>query len=222
MKDRAGDGGAVSDVLHHLKQGGMCIITDDDDRENEGDVMVPAELITAEIISFMMRLARGIICVTVTPDIADQKGLKLMQRINADENVAKFTFSIDALPSYGLKSGVSAYDRALTIKTLTDNKSTIDDFIVPGHVFPLVGNAQGLAARRGHTEASLALAQLAGFKPMGVICEVIGDDGFVMRGQELVAFAAEYDIKIVTIENIVNFIKCEAGNEKNLSTKQTS
>lgn len=197
----------VKNAVERLRSGKMCIVIDGFDRENEGDIVLPAELITPEAINFMMREARGMICVPMTPEKASKLGLPLMTRVNADDSVAKFTISVDLISDDHQVTGVSAADRAATIRRIAESDASRGDFASPGHVFPLICHEGGLSRRAGHTEASVELLKIANLSPIAVICEVVKDDGSMARVPDLEKFAERHDLVILTIEDISKYIK---------------
>lgn len=182
-----------------VRAGEPIIISDSEDRENEGDLFVPADLITPEMINFMITHCRGLVCHTVTVPVAERLGLEPM--VEGDgHDIPAFTISVDGKPHFGVTSGTSAFDRARTILAILDESTTPDDFKRPGHVFPIVARLGLLRERPGHTEASCSLAERAGFRPSGVICEILADDGKMARMPQLEHFAREHRLKIVTID----------------------
>jgi len=181
----------------------MVIIVDDEDRENEGDVMVAAEKATPEVINFMARHACGLVCLSLTEARARELRLPLMVRDNTSHYNTAFTVSIEA--KHGVTTGISAYDRAKTIEVAIDENMTADDLARPGHVFPLIARKGGVLVRVGHTEASLDLARMAGLKPAGVICEVMKEDGQMARLPDLEAFAEQHGLKIVSIADLIQY-----------------
>ena len=193
----------VADILDDLRNGRMVILVDAEDRENEGDLVIPAQMATPEAINFMARFGRGLICLTMTEQRADQLRLELMTRHNGARNRTNFTVSIEA--KEGIATGISAHDRALTIATAIDPGKGHDDIVSPGHVFPLVAREGGVLVRAGHTEASVDLARMAGLLPAGVICEIMNDDGTMARMPDLVAFAQRHGLKIGTIEDLIAY-----------------
>ncbi len=199
----------IEDVLDDVRQGKMIIIVDDEDRENEGDLMIAAEKVTPEAITFMARYACGLICLSLTEERVRQLELPLMVQENTSPHNTAFTVSIEA--KEGVTTGISAYDRARTIQVAIDDSTTPDDLARPGHIFPLMAKKGGVLVRVGHTEASVDLARLAGLKPAGVICEIMKEDGTMARMPDLEKFAEKYNLKIVTIADL---IKYRTKNEK--------
>lgn len=199
----------IEDVLDDVRQGKMIIIVDDEDRENEGDLMIAAEKVTPEAITFMARYACGLICLSLTEERVRELELPLMVQDNTSPHKTAFTVSIEA--KEGVTTGISAYDRARTIQVAIDDNTTPDDLVRPGHIFPLMARKGGVLVRVGHTEASVDLARLAGLKPAGVICEIMKEDGTMARMPDLEKFAEKYNLKIVTIADL---IKYRTRNEK--------
>ena len=179
----------------------MVILVDDEDRENEGDLTMAAEFVTPEAINFMAKYGRGLICLPLDPKIADALNLPLMTKRNGSRYGTNFTVSIEARD--GIATGISAYDRALTIKTAVAEGARPDDLVSPGHVFPLRAKSDGVLSRTGQTEGSVDLARLAGLRPAAVICEIMKDDGSMARMPDLEIFAKEHDLKIVAVRDII-------------------
>ncbi len=194
---------SIEEALQDLKEGKMIIVVDDEDRENEGDLVLPAEKVTPEAINFMAMHGRGLICLAITPEIAERLKLELQPRRGVDPYGTAFTVSIDA--RYGITTGISAYDRAHTIKLVIDDNSKPEDFITPGHVFPIIARKGGVLVRAGHTEAAVDLARLCGMKPAGVICEIMKDDGTMARLPDLEKFAEKWGLKIITIRDLIAY-----------------
>lgn len=194
---------SIEEVLQDIRQGKMVIIVDDEDRENEGDVMIAAEKVTPEAITFMARFACGLICLSLTEERVRQLDLPLMVQENTSPYNTAFTVSIEA--KEGITTGISAYDRARTIQVAIDPGSTADDISRPGHIFPLAARSGGVLVRVGHTEASVDLARLAGLNPSGVICEVMKEDGTMARLPDLEIFAEKHGLKIVTIADLIKY-----------------
>lgn len=202
---------SIDDSLQDIREGKMVIIVDDEDRENEGDVMIAAEKVTPEAINFMARYACGLICLSLTEKRVRELKLPLMVEHNTSQYNTAFTISIEA--KHGVTTGISAYDRARTVQVAIDDNSTVDDISRPGHIFPLMARKGGVLVRVGHTEASVDLARLAGLKPAGVICEVMNEDGTMARLPDLKTFAEKHGLKIVTIADL---IKYKMRNEKHV------
>ncbi len=193
----------VEAAVNDLRFGKPVIVVDDDDRENEGDLIMPAEMASPEWLAFIVRHTTGIVCVALEGDRADALGLPLMWEDTTDPFGTAFTVTVDA--AHGITTGVSASDRARTIQLLADGASTADDFARPGHIFPLRAREGGVLARRGHTEAAVDLARLAGFQPVGLLCELVSDSGEMMRGDDLQSFAAENDLLVVSIDALAQY-----------------
>lgn len=196
----------VREAIEVIRRGGVVIVADDEDRENEGDLVCAAELVTPEIINFMATHGRGLVCLTLAPDIADRLDLPLMSDGRGqDPNGTAFTVSVDATPELGVSTGISAADRSRTIRVAVDPTSKPNDLIRPGHVFPLRAKPGGVLQRVGQTEASMDLARLAGLAPAGVICEILNADGTMARRPELEEFSAEHDMPFVTVAQIISY-----------------
>ena len=193
----------IGDVIEDIKNGKMVILVDDEDRENEGDLCMAAEHTTAETINFMARFGRGLICLSLSEDIADKLKLPMMVSQNRSRFGTAFTVSIEA--ARGVTTGISAQDRATTILTAIADDARPEDLVSPGHVFPIRARKGGVLVRTGQTEGSVDLARLAGLKPAGVICEIMKDDGTMARRPDLEIFAKEHDLKIVTIADLIKF-----------------
>ncbi len=193
----------IDDIIEDLRNGRMIILVDAEDRENEGDLVVPAQMATPDAINFMARYGRGLICLSVTERRAEQLRLESMTRRNGQRTGTAFTVSIEARE--GITTGISAHDRARTIATAIDPTKGPDDIVSPGHVFPLVAREGGTLVRAGHTEASVDLARMAGLYPAGVICEIMNDDGTMARMPDLVGFAQRHGLKIGTIEDLIAY-----------------
>jgi 3,4-dihydroxy 2-butanone 4-phosphate synthase/GTP cyclohydrolase II len=193
----------IEAALEDIRNGKMVILVDDEDLENEGDLAMAAELVTPEAINFMAKEGRGLICLTLTEDRADYLDLPLMVRDNTSSFGTAFTVSIEARK--GVTTGISAADRAQTIRVAIADESTAADLARPGHIFPLRAKRGGVMVRTGQTEGSVDLARLAGLKPAGVICEIMNDDGTMSRMPELTIFAERHDLKIVTVADLVAY-----------------
>ena len=194
---------SIPEILSDLKKGKVIVVIDDEDRENEGDLIVAAEFATPANINFMAKHGRGIICVPMESKRLEALGIDLMVSVNEDEFKTAWTVSIDA--RQGVTTGVSAYDRSRTIKLLIDPKTTKDDLARPGHIFPLRARDGGVLVRAGHTEACVDLMRLAGLAPAGAICEIMNDDGSMSRTPELVSFAKKHKLKICTIRDLIEY-----------------
>jgi 3,4-dihydroxy 2-butanone 4-phosphate synthase/GTP cyclohydrolase II len=191
------------EIIDEARNGRMFILVDDEDRENEGDLVIPAQMATPDAINFMARYGRGLICLALTKDRVDQLGLNLMSRNNGTRHETAFTTSIEAL--HGVTTGISAADRARTVAVAIDASNGPDQIVTPGHVFPLVARPGGVLVRAGHTEAAVDVARLAGLNPSGVICEIMNDDGSMARMDDLVAFAQFHKLKIGTIRDLIAY-----------------
>lgn len=193
----------TAEILDDLRQGKMVIIMDDEDRENEGDLIMAAEKVTPEAINFMARFGRGLICLTLTEDRCRELRLPLMVTDNQTPYSTNFTVSIEA--ARGVTTGISAADRALTVQVAVDKNSKPDDLVQPGHIFPLKAQPGGVLTRAGHTEAGCDLAQLAGCSPAAVIVEILNDDGSMARRADLEKFAQNHELKIGTIADLISY-----------------
>jgi len=197
---------AVSNAIEVIRSGGLVIVADDEDRENEGDLVCAADRVTPEIINFMATHGRGLVCLTLHPDIADRLDLALMtDGRGQDPNGTAFTVSIDAVLEKGVSTGISAADRARTIQVAVDPTSSPDDLVRPGHIFPLRAKAGGVLQRVGQTEASMDLARLAGLSAAGVICEILNADGTMARRPDLDEFSQRHDIPFITVAQIIAY-----------------
>ncbi|MCM2972961.1 bifunctional 3,4-dihydroxy-2-butanone-4-phosphate synthase/GTP cyclohydrolase II [Larsenimonas suaedae] len=193
----------IQELVDDIRQGKMVILMDDEDRENEGDLIMAAECVEASHINFMARHACGLICMPMTPARCTQLGLDLMVKRNGSGFGTKFTVSIEA--ATGVTTGISAADRARTVRAAAARGATEDDIVQPGHIFPLMAENGGVLRRAGHTEAACDLAAMAGFSPVGVICEIMNDDGSMARRPELEAFAERHGIRIGTIADLIHY-----------------
>lgn len=194
----------IESAIRDIRDGKIVIVVDDKNRENEGDFLAAAELITPEIINFMATHGRGLICAPITESISKRLGLNLMVGTNTDPQDTAFTVSVD-LKGNGVTTGISVSDRATTIKALIDKRTKPNQFSKPGHVFPLVAKNGGVLRRTGHTEAAIDLPRLAGLKPAGVIVEIMNEDGTMARVPDLVKVAKKFDLKIISIEDLVAY-----------------
>ncbi len=211
--DRRGDGAMRSgrripvatpdEIIDEARNGRMFILVDDEDRENEGDLIIPAQMATPEKINFMARHGRGLICLAITKARVDHLGLGLMTRQNGTRHETAFTVSIEARD--GVTTGISAADRARTVAVAIDAGKGADEILTPGHVFPLVARDGGVLVRAGHTEAAVDVSRLAGLNPSGVICEIMNEDGTMARLDQLLPFAERHDLKIGTIRDIIAY-----------------
>ena len=196
---------SIKDALAEFADGKFLIVTDDQSRENEGDLIVLAEKVTPEQTAFMVRHTTGILCVAIDRATAHRLDLPLMFEANQDKRKTAFTVSIDLID--GVTTGVSALERTLTIRAIANPQTSADDFSRPGHIFPLIAHSEGLTVRSGHTEAGVALAQLVGAKPAALLSEIVAEDGSMARGAGLRAFAAEHQITMVSIEELTTYWK---------------
>ena len=196
---------SIESVLEDVKIGRPIIVIDNEDRENEGDLFVASELINPKSINFMAKEGRGLICVSITSQRANELDLEPMERRNSSLHETNFTISVDAKKD--TTTGISAFDRSVTIKTLIDDNAKAIDLARPGHIFPIVGKDGGVLRRAGHTEASIDLSLLAGLKPSGVICEIMADDGSMARGNELEKFSRKHKLKISSIADLIGYLR---------------
>jgi 3,4-dihydroxy 2-butanone 4-phosphate synthase/GTP cyclohydrolase II len=194
----------VRAALADLRAGRMIVIVDDEDRENEGDLMIAAEMITPEAINFMATRARGLICMAITGERADALELNPMVSRNTSSGGTAFTVSVDA-KGRGVRTGISACDRAQTVLAIVDDDTGPEDLARPGHIFPLRACRNGVLERRGHTEAAVDLARLAGMNPSGVICEIANDDGTMACLPELIQFCCKYDLTMVSVADLARY-----------------
>ena len=191
----------IPEIIEEARQGRMFILVDEEDRENEGDLVIPAQFATPDKVNFMARYGRGLICLTLTPERTEQLGLDPMTPRNQTRMGTAFTVSIEARD--GVSTGISAHDRALTIATAIDPTKNARDIVSPGHVFPLTAREGGTLVRAGHTEASVDISRAAGLNPSAVICEIMNDDGTMARLPELIAFAQFHNLKIGAIDELI-------------------
>jgi 3,4-dihydroxy 2-butanone 4-phosphate synthase/GTP cyclohydrolase II len=194
---------SAEELIEEARNGRMFILVDDEDRENEGDLVIPAQFATPDAVNFMIRHARGLVCLALTRQRVDQLGLGLMSATNGTRHQTAFTVSIEAHD--GVTTGISAHDRAHTIAVATNPECGRGDIVTPGHVFPLVAREGGTLVRAGHTEASVDIARLAGLGPAAVICEIMNDDGTMARLPDLVAFAQRQNLKLGTIADLIAY-----------------
>jgi 3,4-dihydroxy 2-butanone 4-phosphate synthase/GTP cyclohydrolase II len=194
---------APEEIIDEARNGRMFILVDDEDRENEGDLVIPAQMATPDAINFMAKHGRGLICLALSKQRVNQLGLDLMSRNNGTRHETAFTVSIEARE--GVTTGISAADRARTISVAIDGTKSKHDIVTPGHVFPLVARDGGVLVRAGHTEAAVDVARLAGLNPSGVICEIMKDDGTMARLDDLIAFAQLHNLKIGTIRDLIAY-----------------
>lgn len=191
------------EIIDEARNGRMFILVDDEDRENEGDLVIPAQMATPDAINFMAKYGRGLICLAMTRDRVDQLGLELMSRHNGTRHETAFTVSIEARE--GVTTGISAADRARTVAVAIDASKGRGEIVTPGHVFPLVARDGGVLVRTGHTEAAVDVSRLAGLNPSGVICEIMNEDGTMARMDDLVAFAQFHKLRIGTIRDLISY-----------------
>jgi 3,4-dihydroxy 2-butanone 4-phosphate synthase / GTP cyclohydrolase II len=197
----------IAAAIERIRTGGIILVRDSESREDEGDFVCAASLVTAEEVAFMAVHGRGLICTPIEEAVAARLDLHPMARENTESHGTAFTVSVDG--AHGVGSGISAADRARTIATLVDPESVPADLRRPGHVFPLVGRTGGVRARPGHTEAAIDLAKLAGLPPAGVICEVLREDGEPARGTELEGIATRFGMPLITIEDLIRYLEEE-------------
>ena len=194
---------SIESAINEIQNGQSVIIVDDADRENEGDIVMASELITPDAVNFMAKYARGLICVSLSEEQAKKLSLNLMEKKNTGLHETNFTISVDK--KNDTTTGISAFDRSKTIRALVDENSKGEDFARPGHIFPIIGKEGGVLRRAGHTEASMDLAEMAGLKPSGVICEIMAEDGDMLRGKELETFAKHHKLKLISIEDLIRY-----------------
>jgi len=194
---------SIPAIIEDAKIGRMFVLVDDEDRENEGDLVIPAEMATPEAVNFMAKYGRGLICLALERNRIEQLGLPLMSQRNGTRHQTAFTVSIEA--KEGVTTGISAHDRARTIRVAIDPAKGAQDIVTPGHVFPLMARDGGVLVRTGHTEAAVDIARLAGLQPAGVICEIMNEDGSMARRDDLVRFAQFHNLKIGTIRDLIAY-----------------
>lgn len=192
----------IEEALEDIRKGKMIVVVDDEDRENEGDLVIAAEMVTPSVINFMAKHGGGLICLPIVRDRLEELNIERMVVKNTDPNKTAFTVSIDAIEC---STGISAQERALTIKRVIDNQSKARDFTRPGHIFPIEYKEGGVLVRAGHTEASVDLAKLAGLYPAGVICEIMNEDGTMARVPELMEYVKKHSLKIITIAALIDY-----------------
>ena len=213
---------SIEEIIDEARNGRMYILVDDEDRENEGDLIIPAQMATPAAINFMATHGRGLICLALTRQRVDQLGLDLMSSKNRTRHETAFTTSIEARE--GVSTGISAADRARTVSVAIDGSRGRDDIVTPGHVFPLVARDGGVLVRTGHTEAAVDISRLAGLNPSGVICEIMNEDGSMSRMEDLVRFARLHDLKIGTISDLIAYRRkhdhlIERRNERKFTSR---
>jgi 3,4-dihydroxy 2-butanone 4-phosphate synthase/GTP cyclohydrolase II len=195
----------IEEAIEDFKHGRPVIVADDEDRENEGDVIIPAQFATPEIINFLISQCKGVVCLALTREKAESLGLSEMVSHSTDPKGTAFTQSIDAVKKYGVTTGVSAFDRAKTIEVAVAPDAIASDLSRPGHIFPLIARKGGVLERVGHTEASVDLARLSGLTPAAVICEIVNEDGTMARRDNLVEFSKKHNLKFVTVAQLIEY-----------------
>ncbi|WP_081752207.1 3,4-dihydroxy-2-butanone-4-phosphate synthase [Paenibacillus sp. 1-18] len=193
---------SIEEALEDLKNGKVVIVVDDEQRENEGDFIALAEKATPEVINFMITAGRGLVCVPITQQRAEALELHPMVKQNTDFHGTAFTVSVDHIKT---TTGISAAERSLTVRALADETVVAGDFRKPGHMFPLIARDGGVLQRAGHTEAAVDLARLSGFKPAGVICEIIKEDGSMARLPDLMVISKQYELKLISIQDLIDY-----------------
>ena len=197
------DFNTIEEALEDLRSGKMIVVVDDESRENEGDLIMPAETVTPQAMNFIAKYARGLICTPASKDILEKLKMGQMVAENTDNHSTAFTVSVDHIDT---TTGISAYERAFTVKKMAEDDAKPEDFRRPGHVFPLLAREGGVLVRRGHTEATVDLARLAGFKPIGICCEIMSEDGHMARLPELIEFSKKHGLKLITVEALAEYI----------------
>ncbi len=210
----------IQSALDAFKKGGFVIVTDDEKRENEGDLFLLASAATKEKLAFMIRYTSGVICVAMTEARSRELHLPLMVKNNQDTKRTAFTVTVDA--KAGITTGISAEERANTIRTLADSKATAEDFVRPGHIFPLIAHENGLLGRQGHTEAVVEMCRMVGDVEVGVISELVNEDGSMMRGSALQQFSVQHQIPVVTIASLVQLLRDESRDNPRTSDRKAS
>jgi 3,4-dihydroxy 2-butanone 4-phosphate synthase / GTP cyclohydrolase II len=218
ISDQASSISSVEDIVAELKAGRMVILVDEEDRENEGDLVLAADFVTPEAINFMARFGRGLICLTLTEERCEQLQLPLMVARNGTKYSTNFTVSIEA--AEGVTTGISAADRSHTVKTAVSRNVKVDDLVQPGHIFPLKAQRGGVLMRAGHTEAGCDLAHMAGLTPASVICEILKDDGTMARLPDLIEFARQHSLKIGTIADLIQYRSANESLIKRMSERK--
>lgn len=196
----------IQEAIDDIKEGKIVIVVDDEDRENEGDMICASELVTPELVNFMTKEARGLMCVALTKDSCEALNLGLMVKENSSSHQTAFTISVD-LKGHGCSTGISAHDRSKTINALVDPMIKPNEFGVPGHIFPLIGAEGGVRVRPGHTEATIELARLAGLAPSGVLIEVLNEDGSMARLSDLEKVAVKFGLKLISIKDLIRYLE---------------
>ncbi|MGY3187054.1 3,4-dihydroxy 2-butanone 4-phosphate synthase/GTP cyclohydrolase II [Lysinibacillus sp. TE18511] len=205
---------SIEEAIEDLKQGKMIVVVDDEDRENEGDLLALAEFMTPETINFMATYGRGLICTPISQQLALKLGLHPMVRHNTDNHQTAFTVSIDHVNT---TTGISAFERAMTIEKMIEPQAKAEDFRRPGHIFPLIAKDNGVLERRGHTEATIDLAKLCNSIPVGIICEIMGDDGRMLRFNDLIKYAAQHHLKMISVEALATYRRQQIIEENKLT-----
>lgn len=206
---------SIESAIQDIANGKMVVVVDDEDRENEGDLVMAAHYVTPDAINFMIKYGKGLVCLPVTDTILKRMKVDNMVEKNNENHQTAFTVSIEASKQHGVTTGISATDRARTIQVFINPNSTPSDIVSPGHIFPLRAREMGVLKRAGHTEAAVDLARLAGLQPAGVICEIIKEDGEMARVPDLVPFAKEHGLKLITIQDLIRYrIQKESFIEK--------
>ena len=194
---------SIEEIIEDAKKGKMYILVDDPSRENEGDLIIPAQMISADAVNFMAKYGRGLICLALSKQRTDELGLPLMNPSNQKNDLTAFTISIEA--KEGITTGISAADRAHTVSVAIDHNKKKEDIVSPGHIFPVMAWAGGVLERAGHTEAAVDISTIAGLNPSGVICEIMSDDGSMARLPELIVFAKKHSLKIGTVSDLIKY-----------------
>jgi len=205
---------SIEEAIEDLKQGKMIVVVDDEDRENEGDLLALAEFMTPETINFMATYGRGLICTPISQQLSLKLGLHPMVRHNTDNHQTAFTVSIDHVNT---TTGISAFERAMTIEKMIEPQAKAEDFRRPGHIFPLIAKDNGVLERRGHTEATIDLAKLCNSIPVGIICEIMGDDGRMLRFNDLIKYAAQHHLKMISVEALATYRRQQIIEENKLT-----
>jgi 3,4-dihydroxy 2-butanone 4-phosphate synthase / GTP cyclohydrolase II len=195
----------IKEAIDDIRNGKMVVVVDDEDRENEGDLVMAAHFVTPEAINFMIRYGKGLVCMPILDEYLERFEIGDMVKENKEGMRTAFTVSVEASAEHGVTTGISASDRAKTIQVFLDDRSRKDDIVSPGHIFPLRAREMGVLKRAGHTEASVDLARLAGLKPAGVICEIIKPDGEMARVPDLIEFSKEHNLKLITIKDLIHY-----------------
>lgn len=203
----------IENAISAFQKGEFLVVSDDEGRENEGDLIVAAQFADAQAVNFMITHGRGLVCMTLTEEYARRHKLNPMVSNNTDKMTTAFTVSVDASPEFGVYTGISASDRAKTVELLLGDALDTEYLVSPGHLFPLIAREGGVLQRPGHTEAGVDLARLAGLKPASLIVEIIKEDGEMMRRNDLEIFAKQWGFHYITIENLIKYIKYQEESE---------